>query len=234
MRNETFVDGMGGEASLPLVESFVSINGEGNKSGELALFLRFKGCNLNCSYCDTAWANQPDAACEYRTVSWLCELAQESGVNNVTLTGGEPLLQNNVELLIDALLRETNQRIEIETNGSVSIERWKERDQRLCFTLDYKLPGSGMEEHVRMENYAWLKPWDVVKFVCSDREDLDKARQVIESQRLTEKCSVLLSPVFGRIDPADMVEYMKAGGMRDVRLQLQMHKFIWDPNKRGV
>lgn len=219
---------------LPVAESFVSINGEGRKSGQLALFFRFKGCNLNCSYCDTRWANKTDTPFVAMTIADICNEVNKSNIANVTLTGGEPLFQDGMTDLIAALLAETNCDIEIETNGSVSIEKWRNHNSRLSFTMDYKLPESGMENKMNVDNFKYLLPNDTVKFVCSSIEDMKKAKDVIELNNLCRKCAVYLSPVFGKINPADMVEYMKANYMNEVRLQLQMHKFIWDPMERGV
>lgn len=219
---------------FPVVESFVSINGEGAKSGQLALFIRFKGCNLDCSYCDTKWANVPDAAFENKSADQLCELANSSGVLNITLTGGEPLLQPGIYNLIEKMLAETNCEIEVETNGSLSIKPWDNHRPRLSFTLDYKLPGSGMEDNMNLENYSYLMDNDTVKFVCSDEEDLHTARKIIDKYDLSHHCRVYLSPVYGRIEPEKMVEFMKENQMNGVNLQLQMHKFIWAPDRRGV
>ena len=219
---------------LPVVESFVSINGEGAKSGQLALFIRFKGCNLNCSYCDTVWANRQDAEVQNKSIGDLCSMVIDSGVKNVTLTGGEPLLQNNINNLINGLLENTSCDIEIETNGSISIKPWKNHSSRLSFTLDYKLPGSTMEKYMVLDNYDYIMGNDTVKFVCMDECDLHTAKRIIDEYKLSTRCSVYLSPVFGKMDPKNMVEFMKSNKMNDVKLQLQMHKFIWVPDMRGV
>ncbi len=219
---------------LPVVESFVSINGEGARSGQLALFIRFKGCNLNCSYCDTVWANRQDAEFQNKSIGDLCSMVIDSGVKNVTLTGGEPLLQNNINNLINGLLENTSCDIEIETNGSISIKPWKNHSSRLSFTLDYKLPGSTMEKYMVLDNYDYIMGNDTVKFVCMDECDLHTAKRIIDEYKLSTRCSVYLSPVFGKMDPKNMVEFMKSNKMNDVKLQLQMHKFIWVPDMRGV
>ena len=106
---------------MKVVEKFISINGEGRRAGELAVFIRFKGCNLNCSYCDTKWANEP--ACDYEELSpdKICEYVSETGIKNVTLTGGEPLLQKDIRSLVEKLLNKSDIRVEIETNGAVDI-----------------------------------------------------------------------------------------------------------------
>lgn len=218
---------------FPVVEKFVSINGEGSKAGELAVFIRFRKCNLNCSYCDTKWANSENAESELMTAEQIAEYVRKTHVKNVTLTGGEPLLQKNIYNLIKILMFQGNS-VEIETNGSVSIRELSEKDYRPIFTLDYKLPDSNMEKYMLTENYEYINKNDVVKFVAGSKSDLDKAVQIIKSFNLTEKCNVYISSVFGKINPSDIVEFMTEKELNDVKLQLQLHKFIWNPEKRGV
>lgn len=217
-----------------VVEKFVSINGEAGCAGELACFIRFAGCNLACDYCDTKWANECDVRYESMDEAEIYAYIRETGVKNVTLTGGEPLLQDGIDALIDTLAKDHTLRIEIETNGSISIASYSERPQNVCMTLDYKLPGSKMEAYMNMDNYAYLKPQDAVKFVVSDIEDLNRAKIIINQYQLTKKACVYISSAFARITPAQIVEYMIKQKMNDVRLQLQMHKYIWDPNRKGV
>ena len=216
-----------------LAENFVSINGEGQHAGELALFLRFTGCNLRCSWCDTMWANTKGAPHRDTSLEELVDIvktAMSRGVNNVTLTGGEPLLHEGMDSLIEALVS-LGIRVEIETNGSVDIAPFISA-KRPVFTVDYKLPSSGMEEHMRKENIPLLNEADTLKMVCGSAEDLRRAYEVIRETK--PRCKVYLSPVFGDIEPAEIVDFMKEKGLGNVRLQLQLHKFIWDPHKRGV
>lgn len=217
-----------------VVEKFVSINGEATHAGELACFIRFAGCNLACGYCDTKWANEPQVSYEGLSGAEIYAYIKESGVKNVTLTGGEPLIQPDIRALIALLASDEHLRVEIETNGSVDISGYDKRPDNVCMTLDYKLPDSGMERFMCVENYAWLKPQDAVKFVCSSRSDLEKAKAIITKYRLCEKATVYLSSAFAAITPAQIVDFMIQENMKDVRLQLQMHKYIWDPDKKGV
>ena len=233
------------QIKYPVAEQFVSINGEGTRAGELAVFIRFKGCNLNCSYCDTQWANRQDTPAVEKTAAELVADVCRTGIDNVTLTGGEPLLQTELAVLIKELLS-AGKSVEIETNGSVGLENVRtqvrhltlteERQsmERLSMTMDYKLAGSGMESFMRLQNFSEIQPQDTVKFVAGSVKDLEKTRRIIQDYGLTEKCHVYISPVFGAIEPADIVEYMKAHQMNGVRMQLQMHKFIWAPDERGV
>lgn len=217
---------------MQVVEKFVSINGEGLRAGELAVFIRFKGCNLSCSYCDTTWANEKECPYEEMSPLDIFNYIKSTKVRNVTLTGGEPLLQKDIDKLIDLIEEDHNTRIEIETNGAVDIRRFS--SDKVTFTMDYKLPQSGMEDKMLLENFSFLKEKDTVKFVASSKEDLDKAYDIIKKYSLIGKCHVYFSPVFGKIEPEEIVDYMISNNMNDIRLQIQMHKVIWDPEKRGV
>ncbi|MBE5958278.1 MAG: putative 7-carboxy-7-deazaguanine synthase QueE [Lachnospiraceae bacterium] len=218
---------------MKVVEKFVSINGESTRAGELAVFVRFKGCNLNCSYCDTKWANEPD--CDYceMTPDEIADYVEETKVKNVTLTGGEPLLQSEIDVLIDRLSEIPGVRVEIETNGSVDITKVNSKN-RPSFTVDYKSPTSGCESKMCMSNYENVSADDTVKFVVGSIEDLNRAKEIIDKYKLAEKCHVYLSPIFGMIEPADIVDYMIKNNMNGIRLQIQMHKVIWNPDQRGV
>ncbi len=213
----------------PVVEKFVSINGEGFRAGELAVFVRFKGCNLRCSYCDTKWAYDNNAPCEYLDSNDICDFAE--GIVNVTLTGGEPMLQDLTEVCIQLCGR--GHRVEIETNGSVSIAPLRDIDG-VSFTMDHKLPASGMEDKMCLENYKYLCRSDTVKFVAGSIADLERAHEIINKYDLTNTCHVYFSPVFGQITAEEIVDFMKERRLNDVRLQLQLHKYIWSPEERGV
>jgi len=242
---------------MKVVEKFVSINGEGVRAGELAVFIRFKGCNLACSYCDTMWANQKECPFVEMTKEEILDYVNSTGVKNVTLTGGEPLLQEGVGSLIELLL-DSDYRVEIETNGAVDLkpfipagksdsgshealsgsEKYEStrslKGRRPVFTMDYKLPGSKCENRMLHSNFELLDKQDTVKFVSGSIEDLERAKTIIETYDLTNRCHTYLSPVFGSIEPVDMVLFMIKNNMNDVRLQIQLHKVIWDPEKRGV
>ena len=222
-----------GSHIFPIAERFVSINGEGPLAGAPAAFIRMKGCNLSCSYCDTAWANAYDCPCTYTGTRELMDWLFELQVHYVTLTGGEPLLIPGIEELIENI-GAAGLRVEIETNGSVDITAFHRLPHRPAFTLDYKCPDSGMESFMLTENYILLTKKDTVKFVAASRRDLDKAYEIAHSYHLGERCHVFLSAVFGRIEPKEIVNYMMEHHWNDARLQLQMHKFIWPPEQRGV
>lgn len=212
----------------PIVEIFTSINGEGPKAGELATFIRLRECNLHCSYCDTRYACEKDSPCTWMELE---EIVNKVEAKNVTLTGGEPLLSEGIDQLIEAL---KGHYVEIETNGSQNIEPFTRLKNRPSFTLDYKCPSSKMESFMNLENYQYLSKEDTVKFVVGSLEDLEKMREITKEYDLISRCHVYLSPVFGQIKPAQMVDFMKEHQMDGVRLQLQLHKYIWNPNERGV
>ncbi|MCI8488013.1 MAG: putative 7-carboxy-7-deazaguanine synthase QueE [Clostridia bacterium] len=216
-----------------VAEKFVSINGEGPRAGELAVFLRFCGCNLNCGYCDTQWANTADVKYELASEEELVAYVKSTGVKNVTLTGGEPLLQAGIARLIK-LLGESGAEVEIETNGSVPLKDIVALSPRPAVTADYKLPSSGMEKHMITENFSYLTQRDAVKFVVGDKRDLARAEEIINEYGLTDGCRVYFSPVFGKIRPEEIAEFMKERKLNGVRLQLQLHKIIWKPDMRGV
>ncbi len=216
-----------------VAEKFVSINGEGPRVGELAVFLRFCGCNLNCGYCDTRWANTADVKYELVSAEELVAYVKSTGVKNVTLTGGEPLLQADIAYLIE-LLGASGAEVEIETNGSVPLKNIVSLSPRLTVTADYKLPSSGMENHMLTENFSYLTLRDAVKFVVGDKYDLLRAEEIINGYGLKEKCRVYFSPVFGKIKPEEIADFMKERKLNSVRLQLQLHKIIWEPDRRGV
>ena len=217
-----------------VVEKFVSINGEGRRAGELAVFIRMKGCNLRCTYCDTLWANEADCESTEMTVDEIVSYIEESKVKNVTLTGGEPLLREGMAELITAILSDPQRRVEIETNGSVDLSPYCELERRPSFTMDYKMPDSGMEYAMCLSNMEKLSSEDTVKFVVSSRSDMERALEIIEKYDLRERTAVYFSPVFGRIEPVEMVDFLMEKKLNDVKIQIQLHKVIWDPQKRGV
>ena len=217
----------------PVAEYFISINGEGPASGYLAAFIRLRGCNLHCNYCDTRWACLEDCPVTMMSGQEILNRILADGIERATITGGEPLLADGIGPLIE-LLGSQGIHVEIETNGSVSILPFCNLKYRPAFTLDYKCPGSGMEKYMLTDNYQHLGSRDCLKFVVSSREDLDQASEIIRTFHLDQKCGLYLSPVFGRIHPKEIVEYMKLHHWNTVRLQLQLHKFIWPPDMRGV
>lgn len=217
-----------------LAERFVSINGEGQFAGKLAAFLRFPGCNLRCSYCDTLWANESDCKAELVSQEEILAYVKGAGVHHVTVTGGEPLLQPHIAQLLSALCALPDVQVEVETNGSVDLGPFLQSAPLVHFTMDYKLPDSGMEHTMHLPNLSLLRETDTLKFVCGSIKDLTRMKEIVDKFALDTRVPIYLSPVFGKITPADMVDFMKDKAMTQVRLQLQLHKFIWPPEQRGV
>ena len=216
-----------------VVEKFVSINGEGQRSGELAVFIRLAKCNLRCNYCDTMWANEENAAVTTMTKEDIYNYILDTKVKNVTLTGGEPLLDLEVKQLIEYIVKDSSLFLEIETNGSIDLNLFRVDAKNLSFTMDYKGPSSEMEKFMSMKNFETISELDTVKFVVGDYNDLLKAKKIIEKYDLIDRCSVYFSSVYKKIELDEIVEFMKNFNLNGVRLQLQMHKFIWG-NKQGV
>lgn len=219
--------------TYPVAEIFTSINGEGVLAGQLSVFVRFTGCNLRCSFCDTMWANAPNAPHQNMTAEQIVQAVVNTGIHNVTLTGGEPLLQPHMQELLTLLAEQPPLQIEIETNGSIDLSPYLDIPH-VTFTMDCKLPYSGMQDHMQYGNFACLRSWDTVKFVVGNHDDLNAAWSIAKEHRLLDRCHVYLSPVFGAIKPAEIVDFMKEHRWNGATMQLQLHKFIWDPNARGV
>jgi len=221
-----------------VIEKFLSIDGEGPSSGELATFIRFLGCDLRCAWCDTkySWDGsvKPDKMTEHEIYNYI----KDCGATNVTLTGGEPLIQKNIDLLIKRLLEDETLTIRIETHGGVNISPFKDLfssfGNRLQFILDFKLPTSKMMSRMCLENFDEVEKKDVYKFVIASANDLDVAVEIIKKHNLSEKTQVYLSPVVDLIAPKLLVERMIDEKLNGVRLQLQLHKYIWPKDMRGV
>lgn len=217
-----------------IIEKFVSIDGEGPSAGELAVFIRFQGCNLRCSWCDTTYSFDKSEITEVLSAEEIYSYIKETGVSNVTLTGGEPLFQENIDEILSLLNADIDLTVHIETNGAIDILTFKEKYPNLIFILDYKLPSSKMTDLMVLENFNHVEKIDVYKFVLGSKEDLQEAYKIITKFNLVDKCLVYFSPVFGAIELEDIVEFMKDKNLNKVRLQVQLHKIIWDPNMKGV
>ena len=213
-------------------EIFLSIDGEGYRTGLPVVFIRLYGCNLNCSYCDTRYSCENQ---EYKEMS-LYEVLVEVlnyGVPRVTLTGGEPLIHPGVKDLINSLVANDIE-VNIETNGAVDLDEFIEfkYNSKVVFTMDYKCKSSGMEDKMILSNLEFLQPKDVIKFVVSNYNELEKMEYILESSKC--KAQAYVSPVFGAIEPKELVQYVLDNGLNDVKVQVQLHKIIWEPTKRGV
>lgn len=213
-------------------EIFLSIDGEGYRTGLPVVFVRLYGCNLNCSYCDTRYSCENQ---EYKQMSLYDILAQvlSYGVPRVTLTGGEPLIHPGVKDLITSLVANDIE-VNIETNGAVDLDEFIEfkYNSKVVFTMDYKCKSSGMEDKMILSNLEFLQPKDVIKFVVSNYNEMEKMEYILESSKC--KAQAYVSPVFGAIEPKELVEYVLENKLNNVKVQVQLHKIIWEPTKRGV
>lgn len=224
-----------------VVEMFDSIEGEGKRAGRPASFIRFAGCSLRCSYCDTAYAlfgEKEECRFEEMTTE---QLMSKKLKKCVTLTGGEPLLQEDLAQLCDELLMAGHE-INIETNGAEDImallsELRLHEEDKLFFTIDYKLPSSGACDKMLWSNFESLMPQDVVKFVVGSDEDFEHMLEIVKKMRplYDEMPQIYIGCVFGKYDVRTLCEKIVAEpSLEDAHLQLQLHKFIWDPEERGV
>lgn len=219
-----------------VIEKFLSIDGEGPTAGEIATFIRFQGCNLRCSWCDTTYSWGSDNISEFLSIEEIYNYIKENKAVNVTLTGGEPLIQENIDKLLSILNCDNNLKIHIETNGSVDIEHFKKKhlNDNISYIIDFKLPSSKMTDKMNLNNLKVVGKNDVYKFVVGSHEDLKMAYEIIKEYDLISKCLVYLSPVSGNIDMQDIVEFMKENKLNNVKLQVQLHKIIWNKDTRGV
>ncbi len=211
---------------LKINEIFYSIQGESSAAGLPTTFVRLTGCNLRCSYCDTEYAFYEG---EDFTVEEAIRKAEEYGCKLVEVTGGEPLMQKDVIPFMTQLC-DKGFDVMLETSGSLQIEKV---DKRVKIVMDLKTPSSGMEKKNLYSNIDFLKSKDEVKFVIGSLDDYNWAKRMIEKFNLTGKTEVLFSPVFNAIEPKQIVEWMLNDKL-NIRFQLQMHKYIWEPETRGV
>jgi len=210
---------------IKVSEIFSSIQGESTYAGLPCSFVRLSGCNLRCGYCDTTYAY--DDGVEMDVASIVARVSG-MGIDLVEVTGGEPLMQDDAPALITGLL-DAGFKVLVETNGTMDIGVI---DERAVVVLDVKTPGSGEGDSFMLGNLEHLKPSDEVKFVLAHRADYEWARGFISEHALEEKAHILLSPYFGRIEPAGLVQWMLDDGVR-ARLNMQLHKYIFDPDERG-
>jgi 7-carboxy-7-deazaguanine synthase len=217
-----------------VIEKFTSVNGEGLRSGELTTFVRFFGCNLRCKFCDSKYTYDNAEQYEEMTEQEILDYLRSTGIKNVTLAGGEPLHQPFIKELMQLICAD-GFRVEVETNGAYNIAQYMDIENRPSFTLDYKTGCSGgMSKFMDLSNYALVTKHDSVKFVVGSIEDLDLMRSIVEANKLLEKTNVLVSPCYGDIEPHTIVEYMQQHNLNGYKMQIQMHKVIWDADKRGV
>jgi 7-carboxy-7-deazaguanine synthase len=212
---------------LTVNEIFHSIQGESTRAGDRCVFVRLTGCDLRCSWCDTPYAFHEGRK---MSVEDVVTAVEGYGCPLVEITGGEPLLQEGVYDLMDRLLA-AGHTVMLETGGHRPIDRVPARVVKI---VDIKCPGSGEASHNEWGNLDRLAPHDEIKFVLADRADYEFARDVVERRQLASTAAaILFSPVHGALDPKMLSEWVIADRL-PVRVQLQLHKFIWSPTTRGV
>ncbi len=211
---------------LKINEIYASIQGESSHTGLPCIFIRLTGCNLRCTWCDTAYAFHKG---DDFTVEETIQKVESFSLPLVEITGGEPLMQEEVYPLIDKLL-ETGYRVMLETGGALPIDKVPEKVIKI---LDIKCPGSGEDKKNHLENLKFLAPHDEVKFVLLDRADYEWSRDLLKKLDLPSSIQILFSPVFDKLDLKDLSEWILEDRL-SVRLQTQLHKVIWNKNATGV
>ena len=211
---------------LKVNEIYFSIQGESTFAGKPCVFIRLTYCNLRCTYCDTEYAFYDG---EEMSIEEIMDELKKYNCNLVEVTGGEPLVQKDSIHLMRKLCDEGYE-VLLETGGSLPIENV---DKRVRIILDLKCPSSNMKGKNLYENLDHLKLIDEVKFVIGTREDYEWVKEIISKYKINEKCEVLFSVVFDILEPITLTNWILEDKL-NVRFQLQMHKFIWKPEERGV
>ena len=212
---------------LKINEIYHSIQGESTSAGRPCVFIRLTYCNLRCTYCDTEYAFYEG---KDMSVQQVIDEIEKYKCKLVEITGGEPLVQVEECLELMKRLNDLDYEVMIETGGSLSI---KEIDSRVKIIMDLKCPSSGMEKKNFYENVQYLKSTDELKFVIGNREDYEWSVEKLNKYHLQGKCEILFSVVFGELEPVDLVNWILEDKL-DVRFQLQMHKYIWHTETKGV
>ena len=247
---------------MNVIEIFGSIDGEGSRQGLLTTFLRLHDCNIRCSYCDTTYSYGIDSTFTDMTVQEVADAIESLGNHRITITGGEPLLQEAAVVeLIDELNRRKAETMQDNTSGQagstciIDIDKFDKREMlnnslydfnietngtiipsfhrdNVWFTYDYKTPSSLAEESMNIDIFKVATERDLIKFVVGSPEDLDCMRRIID--QYPTAAQIYVSPVWGQIEAVLIIDYMKAYNLQNVRFQLQIHKFVWDPDTKGV
>lgn len=214
------------QPTLTVNEIFYSIQGEASHAGLPCIFVRLTACDLRCRWCDTEYAFHQGSP---MTVSDIVKRIRKFGCLLVEVTGGEPLLQPQVTVLVQTLLDDGFD-VLVETGGHRDVTVL---DRRARIVMDLKCPGSGESDRNRWENLRHLDSRDMVKFVLAHHEDYRWACDVLREHQLLQRCPVFFSPVHGELEPAELAGWMLEDGVA-ARLQVQLHKVLWDADRRGV
>jgi 7-carboxy-7-deazaguanine synthase len=209
---------------ITISEIYPAIQGETSHVGEPCTIVRLAGCNLDCSWCDTPQSREKGREVSIEEVVQTCK---KIGLRLVLVTGGEPLLQKDTLDLLEKLVKSGFQ-VHLETNGSLPLDSIP---NEVVVILDIKCPGSGMKDKMNFENLKKLRYSDEVKFIISNRGDFDYALSLVRKHRLLEKARVLFSPEFGQMNPAVLADWILETRL-PIRLNLQIHKYIWNPGEK--
>ena len=212
---------------LKINEIYHSIQGESTSAGRPCVFVRLTYCNLRCTYCDTEYAFYEG---EDMSVQQVIDEVEKYNCKLVEITGGEPLVQMEECFDLMKKLCDLGYEVMIETGGSLPTNHI---DPRVKIIMDLKCPSSGMEKKNLYQNLMFLKPNDELKFVIGDRKDYEWTIEVLKKYNLQGKCILLFSVVFGKLEPVELINWILDDKL-DVRFQLQMHKYIWHPETKGV
>ena len=207
-------------------EIFLSIQGEGMESGLPTIFIRMSGCNLRCSWCDTKYAYYEGKEME---LSKILEKCKKFNVKRVCITGGEPLIQKQECIKLTKQLLKEEFNVLIETNGSISISKIP---KRAIISLDIKCPSSKMNKEISYDNLYLIKRRDQVKFIIGNNQDYNFAKKIINKFNLDDRTNVIFQPVYNKLTKSLIKNILN--DKLNVRLGLQLHKFIWDANQRAV
>ncbi|WP_307338375.1 7-carboxy-7-deazaguanine synthase QueE [Caldalkalibacillus uzonensis] len=227
--------------SVPMVEIFETVEGEGLRAGFPTVFVRVFHCNLRCVWCDTPYSYAPAKPEFEATVEEIVHKVKGFASRAICLTGGEPLIHGHksAALIHGLSYVDSFEDIHIETNGAIDLQpfaRIREQDpvwdKKVRFIMDYKLPASGEMERMIHSNFEYLRNGDEIKFVIGSDEDFECALKVME--RYHRRGTVLMSPVWETMPPMKLVEKVLSHGLAHVKVNLQLHKIIWDPDQRGV
>ncbi len=212
---------------MKVCEIFTSIQGESTFAGRPCTFVRTSGCNLRCSYCDTQYSFDEG---EDLSVEDIFACVHKAAIRLVEITGGEPLLQQEEVAALTAMLLDSGYTVLLETNGTLPI---KQIHEKVIVIMDVKTPSSGMSLHNDFTNLHYLKKNDEVKFVICDKDDYTWATRIVLDEELASRCEVLFAPAFGFLDPRKLAEWIISDRLH-VRLNLQLHKYIFGPEERRV
>ena len=212
---------------MKICEIFTSIQGESTFAGLPCTFVRLSGCNLRCAYCDTKYSYDEGIEME---IGDIVQRVDSAGVRLVEITGGEPMLQGEKTISLIKVLLDKGYEVLVETNGSMNIS---ELDKRATIILDMKTPCSAMSDKMDLTNLEIIKNSDKVKFVICSRDDYEWSKKIISQYGLEDRCKVLFSPGFRMLQPRELAAWIIEDRLQ-VRLNIQIHKYIFDPGERGV